>query len=41
MEANLTLIEFFWFCLVIKVIHSYKNSNAVEITEGENGSLSL
>lgn len=33
MEANLVLIEFFCFCLIIKIIDTYKNSNDVKLTK--------
>ena len=39
MEANLILIEFFWFCLIVRVIYIYKNLNDIEISKVENGSL--
>ena len=39
MEANLILIEFFWFCLIIKVMYTYKNLNDIEINKVENGNL--
>lgn len=39
MEANLILIEFSDFCLIIRVIYIYKNLNVIEISKAENGSL--
>lgn len=39
METNFFLIEFFWFCLIMKIIYTYKNSNDVEIDKVENESL--
>lgn len=38
MEINFFLIEFFWFCFIMKIIYIYKNLNDVEIDKVENES---